>query len=457
MFDRFRLDYTAAMNTYRYWHECVSCGHTFQPNKFYYTCPDCNGLLLVKRDDEYIKSKIGSGEAAQHYFDNLRYGTKRREYPNDSGVWLWRDLLLPEFPLEDIVSLKEGQTDLFEVPEWLSSEVGLKNLYIKLEGQAPSESFKDRGMPVAISDALRLQREHPEFGIKGVSCASTGDTSAAAAIYSAYVRDRLDCLVLVPNEKISNAQLFQAMAHGAKVRAINHPDGFDGCMKIVQQFTANHPEYVLVNSKNDMRVVGQESIALEIMQDLGWKAPDWIVMPIGNAGNMSALLSSLKRAHELGLIDRLPGVIGAQTAVADTLVRWSESGYSEYQPGKYQDTVASAMNINDPVSFPRLNKLRDGFDTHFYRSSEEQTLETWATFTRAGANVCPQGAVALSAARQAREDGTIKPDDVVVCMSTASMIKFTEAGVAYHTGKHGNLRNPYVVAGGTVDELEASL
>lgn len=445
------------MNTSRFWHECVSCQHTFQPDQFYYTCPDCNGLLLVKRDEDYIRSQIGSGEAARMYFDNLRFGAKRREYPNDSGVWLWRDLVLPGFPDEDIVSLKEGQTDLFEVPGWLAKEIGFSNLYIKLEGQAPSESFKDRGMPVAISDALRLQRQHPEFGIKGVSCASTGDTSAAAAIYSAYVRDRLDCLVLVPNDKISDAQLFQAMAHGAKVRAIDSADGFDGCMRIVQQFTAAHPEYVLVNSKNDMRVVGQETIALEIIQDLGWNAPDWIVMPIGNAGNISALLSSLKRAYDFGLIDRLPGIIGAQTASSDTLVRWSESGYSEYKPGEFKDTVATAMNINDPVSFPRLQSLMKPFDIHFYRSSEEQTLETWAKFTRAGANVCPQGAVAISVAMQAREDGTVKADDRIVCMSTASMIKFTEAGVAFHTGDHGELRNPYVVADGSVEALEASL
>jgi threonine synthase len=228
-------------------------------------------------------------------------------------------------------------------------------------------------------------------------------------------------------------------------------------MKIVQQFTSTHPEYVLVNSKNDMRVVGQESIALEIIQDLGWKVPDWIVMPIGNAGNISALLSSLQRAYDFGLIDHLPGVIGAQTTAADTLVRWSESGYSSYQPGEFKDTVATAMNINDPVSFPRLESLMKPFDIHFYRSSEEQTLDTWAQFTRAGANVCPQGAVAISAAKQAREDGTIKPNDMVVCMSTASMIKFTEAGTSYHTGNLGNLRNPYVVTDGSVQALEASL
>ncbi len=440
-----------------YWHECVSCGQRHGADKFYYTCPDCGGLLLVARDEDYVRSVVGTGKVAQDYFDNLRFGVARRDYPNDSGVWLWRHFLLPGFPEAAIISLKEGQTDLFEAPSWLQSDLGLEHLYIKLEGQAPSESFKDRGMPVAVSDALRLKLEHPELGISGVSCASTGDTSAAAAIYAAYKRDELDCLVLVPNAKVSASQLFQAMAHGAKVRAVTHPDGFDGCMKIIQDFTQTHPEYVLVNSKNDMRIVGQESIGLEILQDLQWQAPDWIAIPVGNGGNLSALLNSLIRAKDFGLIDQLPGIIAGQTAAADTLVRWSESGYSDYRPGEFNETVASAMNINDPVSFPRIEKLIKPFRNHFYRSSEEQTLRTWATFTRAGANICPQGAVALSAVIQARAAGVVKPTDVVVSISTASAIKFTEVGTAFHTKSKDKLANPYVVVEGDLASLEKSL
>ena len=448
----------SGMSELHYWHQCIDCNTKHIPDKFYYTCPDCGGLLLVRRDEDYVKRSIGTNKAARLYFDTLRYGSERKKYPNDSGVWLWRQFLLPGFPETEIVSLKEGQTDLFETPKWLKKELGLNNLYIKLEGQAPSESFKDRGMPVAISDALRLKHEHPELNITGVSCASTGDTSAAAAIYSAYVQDELSCLVLVPNDKISDSQLFQAMAHGAKVRSINSPDGFDGCMRIIQEFTQQHPEFILVNSKNDMRIVGQESIALEIIQDLSWQVPDWISIPIGNAGNLTALLNSLLRAKEFGLIDKLPGILGAQTTSADTLVRWSESGYKDYRPGKYQDTVASAMNINDPVSFPRVKSLIDKFDVHFYRSDESAILDTWAQFTQAGANICPQGAVALNAAIQARADNIIRNDDVVVSISTASMIKFTDAGIAYHKSKEsGKFANPYIVVNGSIADLEKTL
>ncbi|MDP3785319.1 MAG: threonine synthase [bacterium] len=443
---------------FRFWHECIACGGRLQPERFYYTCPKCQGLLMVERDEDFVREKFGAGKVAREYFDHLRFGEARKTYPNDSGVWLWRDLILPDFPMKYIISLKEGQTDLFEIPDWLKRDVGLKNLFIKMEGQAPSESFKDRGMPVAISDALRLREDYPELGITGISCASTGDTSAAAAVYSAYVRDKLRSLVLVPYQKISDSQLFQAMAHGAQVKAINHTKGFDGCMQLIQEFTARHPELVLVNSKNDMRVVGQETIALEILQDLSWQAPDWIAIPIGNAGNIAALLNSLARAKEFGLIDKLPGIIGAQTLSADTLVRWAESGFIKYEPGELKDTVATAMNINDPVSFPRVKKLYDKFDIKFYRASEGAILTTWARFTRAGANICPQSAVALNAVLEAREAGVIKEKDTVVSISTASAIKFAEAGIKHHkTGRKENFANPYEVVEGNLEALEKSL
>ena len=412
---------------------------------------------MVARDEDFVKSKVGAGSDARNYFDNLRFGPSRKLYPNDSGVWLWRDFILPEFPEESIISLKEGQTDLFEVPSWLRYELGIKNLFIKMEGQGPSESFKDRGMTVAISDTLRLQ-SFPGLNIKGVSCASTGDTSAAAAVYSAYVQDRLSCLVLLPFEKISDPQLFQAMAHNAKVRAIKHDNGFDGCMELIQEFTKKHPEYLLVNSKNDMRIVGQEAIGLEILQDLGWKAPDWISIPVGNGGNLTALLNSLLRAKNFGLIDKLPGIIGAQTESADTLARWYQSGFEEYAPGEYKETVATAMNINNPVSFPRIKNLYENFDIHFYKSPEDSILDRWAQFTKAGVNICPQSAVALDAVTQAREEGTIKEKDTVVSISTASSLKFAESGIGYHKSEPAkNYSNPYTVVNGDLDSLENSL
>ncbi len=443
--------------TYRYHHRGVVTGGIYPPDRFLYTDPKTGEILLVERDETYIKRKIGTGRDAQNHFDGLRFGPQRRNYPNNSGVWLWRQFILPGFPKEAIVSLNEGQTDLFEVPGWLKKEIGLNNLFIKMEGRSPSESFKDRGMPVAVSDALRLQLLNPEHPIVGVCCASTGDTSAAAAIYAAYCRDKLSCVVLLPFENISDSQLFQAIAHRANVIAVKHPDGFDGCMYLIREFQRDHPEYVLVNSANDMRVVGQETIGLEIIQDLEWKAPDWIAIPVGNGGNLTALMIGLLRAKEFGLIDRLPGIIAAQTESADTLVRWQGSGYQQYQPGKLQKSVATAMNINDPVSFPRIKSLHDQFNIHFIAAGEFQIKKTWARFMGAGANICPQSAVALSAVLQARAVGVVKEDDMIVSISTASGIKFSEAGIAWHKSAVDDSCNPYKVVSGNLHEIEAAL
>ncbi len=440
-----------------FWHKCIECESTYDANQFLYTCPKCSGLLTVERDEKWIDKKVGKGKKAQKYFDNIRYGKKRGEYPNGSGVFMWLDHILPGFPKESVISLREGFTDLFEIPDWLKKETGLKHLYIKMEGQLPSESFKDRGMSVAISEAVRLQKYYPNLGIKYVACASTGDTSAAAAIYSAYVKDKLKCIVFLPHEKISPGQLFQAMAHGAKVLAIKHPKGFDGCMELIQEYCAKHPEIVLVNSKNALRIVGQESIALEIMQDLKWKAPEWISVPCGNGGNLTALLTSLLRMKKRGLINKLPGVIVAQTKGANTLVRWSQSDFKVYKPGEFTETVASAMNIQSPVSFPKIQKLFSQFKMAFFDVDENKIQDTRALFMSGGANICPQTAVALDAVLQARKYGTVKEKDVVVTIGTASGIKFAESGIAYHMDAKNSRANALKIVDGTIEEIEKAV
>ncbi|MCL5970611.1 MAG: threonine synthase, partial [Patescibacteria group bacterium] len=367
-------------------------------------------------------------------------------------------LLLPGFPKQSVISLREGFTDLFEIPQWLRQKIGLNNLFIKMEGQLPSESFKDRGMSVAISETLRLRELYPELGIKLVGCASTGDTSASAAIYTAYVKDKLKCVVFLPDEKVSSSQLFQAISHSAKVISIKHPDGFDGCMRLIQEYCKRQPEIILVNSKNDLRIVGQETCALEICQDLSWKAPDWISIPCGNGGNLTALMISLLRMKQREMIKFLPGIIVAQTKGANTLVRWAKSNFQEYSPGIFHNTVASAMNIQDPVSFPRIKKLYSEFKIEFFDVPEEYIQKTRALFMGAGANICPQSAVALDAVLQAREKGIVKEKDTVVSISTASGIKFSDSGLSHHIkGDIKDLANPPYIINGTIEDIEKAV
>lgn len=441
-----------------YWQRCIECNAVLLPDRFYYTCPKCGSLLLVERDETYVDATVGKGKKARDFFDSIRFGSKRNEYPNGSGVFMWFPYILPNFPKEMAVSLREGFTDLFEIPDWLKKKIGLAKLYIKMEGQLPSESFKDRGMSVAVSEALRLQKQYPFLHIRYVACASTGDTSASAAIYSAYVKDKLRCIVFLPNQQVSTEQLFQAVAHGAIVLSIQHKKGFDGCMELIQEYCKNHPEIVLLNSKNAFRIVGQETIALEICQDLRWNAPDWISVPCGNGGNLTALLISLLRAKERGLINRLPGIIAAQTEGANTLVRWAESNFKTFKPGLFAKTVATAMNIQNPVSFPRIESLYKYFEIRFFDVAEDHISNTRALFMSAGANICPQSAVALSAILKAKEKNIIKERDVVVSISTASGVKFASSGIEYHLNRKKQLyKNPPRIIEGTLDAIERAL
>jgi threonine synthase len=446
--------------TVRFHQKCIACGADYPSDRFTYTCTKCNGLLLVDRDEEHISSIIGKGKDAQKYFDSIRWSLLAREYPTGSGVFLWKDLILPGFPTDACLAVNEGCTDLFELPKWLLQELGLGSVYLKLEGQNPSGSFKDRGMSVAISETLRLQKNYPNLGIRGVCCASTGDTSAAAAAYAAYARDSLECIILVPHNEISVAQLTQALKFGAKVVAVAHPDGFDGCMRIIQEFSQTHSELILVNSKNAFRIIGQETIGLELCQDLHWKVPEWISIPVGNAGNLTALLLGLKRAYRHGLIDRLPGILVGQGAVCDTLVRWDEGGRTaeEYKPGQHYPSVASAANICDPVSFPRVAKLINEFEAHFFRSSEEEIQDAQMAVTRSGVDICPQTGIALSALFQARAKGVVKEQDTVAVISTATGLKFSESAAAYHTeNKNAKYANNFKIAEGSTKAVEKIL
>lgn len=449
----------APSTTVHYFQKCIKCGSEYPSDRFTYTCtqPECGGLLLVERDEEWITSQVDQGVAAQHYFDGIRWSEKARRYPTGSGVFAWKDFILPGFPDEACLAMFEGNTDLFETPEWLRKELGVGPTFLKLEGQNPSGSFKDRGMSLAVSETLRLQIMYPELGITGVCCASTGDTSAAAAAYAAYARDRLQCIILVPHNKISPAQLNQAMQFGAKVVAVDSDEGFDGCMRIIQEFSQTHADLVLVNSKNAFRLAGQETIGIEIMQDLRWRVPQWISIPVGNGGNLTALLIGLLRAHKHGLIDRLPGILIGQAEVCDTLVRWNENGRrpEAYQPGKFQHSVASAANICDPVSFPRIEQLIGSFETKFYRANEDEIQDAQMAFTRSGVDICPQTGISLTALLKARADGTVKESDACAVISTATGLKFSESAVKYHTEKEkAKYQNRFRVAEGSVEAVE---
>lgn len=435
----------------RFWMRCIECGEIMPQDRPLYTCLKCNGLLMPERDEDYVRKLLGPGRSIIESFRTVKIAYSD-DYPFGSGVFRYLDFILPGYPKDKAVSHREGNTDLLTPPKWLRKKVGIPNLYVKMEGQNPSGSFKDRGMCVAISEVNRLNELYPELGIRGIACASTGDTAAAAAAYAAEV-ENMKSVVIMANDKVAPGHVVQSMRLGAMLISVEHRDGFNGAMKIASEFAARHPEFVLVNSKNPYRLIGQEAIFLEILQDLHWRVPRWISIPAGNGGNLTALMMSCLRAKEFGIIDELPGIIIAQPKVSNTLVRWLRSGCKEYAPGDYMDSVASAMNIQNPVSFPRIERLYKHFEILAYDVSETMIQDTRAQFI----HLCPHGAVAMSAALQARDDGGIKEDDYAVVISTANDLKFPESNLVYHSNPENKYANTLRIVPGTIEAVEQAI
>jgi threonine synthase len=263
--------------------------------------------------------------------------------------------------------------------------------------------------------------------VRAIACASTGDTSASLAAYGAAAG--LPVVVLLPRGKVSTAQLVQPIASGAKVLSLD--TDFDGCMAIVQRLAAEGVVY-LANSMNALRLEGQKTVAIEIVQQFDWTAPDWVVLPSGNLGNAYALFSGFRLMKELGLINRYPRLCVAQAENANPLyLAWSQ-GLGEVQPQKAKETLASAIQIGNPVSAPRAIKALLAMDGVVEQASESELSDAAARADRTGMYTCPHTAVALSALEKLVKRGLVGRRDRVVVVSTANGLKFTEFKVRYH-------------------------
>ncbi|HYS77812.1 MAG TPA: threonine synthase, partial [Candidatus Dormibacteraeota bacterium] len=267
-------------------------------------------------------------------------------------------------------------------------------------------------------------------------CASTGDTSAAMAAYAAQV-DGMRGVVVLPKGKISVEQLSQPIASGCLTVAL--PADFDTCIRLLREVCRRRPLYLL-NSVNPVRIEGQKSIAYEIVQQLGWDPPDWIVVPVGNAGNISAIGKGLFDLHALGLIDRVPRLLGAQTEAAAPLARAHREGYKERVRVKAADTVATAIRIGDPVSYDKAVGVVRRSDGAFIASSEQEIMDAKALVDATGVYVCPNSATAVAGFLKARGQGSIAASDRVVIVATAHGCKFSQATIDYHEGRLPGVR-----------------
>jgi threonine synthase len=407
---------------YDSWLECVrGCGQRYSIYDVIYRCEQCGGLLDVEHDLAALRRQ-SSGEWKALFDRRIR----TNEWPYGSGVWGKKEWVCPQVGDEHVVSMYEGHTNCFWA-ERLGKEIGLPDLWVKLSGNSHSGSFKDLGMTVLVSAVRQMMADGRP--VRAVACASTGDTSAALAAYAAAAG--IPAIVFLPRGKVSTAQLVQPIAHGALVLALE--TDFDGCMRVVQEVTAD-PRIYLANSMNSLRMEGQKTVGIEIVQQFDWEVPDWIVIPAGNLGNVSALGKGLLMMRELGLIDRLPLILCAQAANANPLYLGYLDGFREYRPITAQKTLATAIQIGAPVSYERAVKVLAAFDGVVEQATEDELAAAAARADRAGLYTCPQTGVALAALFKLLERGEIRSADRVVVISTAHGLKFTGFKVGYHDG-----------------------
>jgi threonine synthase len=399
----------------------AGCDGDYALDRVLYRCPRCGGLLEVVHDVAALRTRTAA-QWKQLFAERWR----SIDEPWGSGVWGKHEWVAPELALEHVVSMHEGGTHLMRVPAY-ARELGLGDVRIKQCGTSHSGSFKDLGMTVLVSMVKQMIARGQ--AIRAIACASTGDTSAALAAYAAAADIR--SVVILPRGKISTAQLVQPLAMGALVLAID--TDFDGCMRIVQELADREGVY-LANSMNSLRVEGQKTVAVELTQQLGWTVPDWVVIPGGNLGNVSALGAGFELMLSLGLVDRRPRICVAQAAHAAPLYASYRAGWAELAPVKARPTLASAIQIGNPVSFAKAVRALRACDGVVEIASEAELADASARADRAGLFTCPHTGVALAALEKLAARGEVTRDHRVVVISTASGLKFADFKIGYHAG-----------------------
>lgn len=419
-------DHLIPSHTGHLYYDCLGCNREFNIDKLLYTCPHCGQVLLIhdKKADELKKIP---GELWRKIFDYR----KMLNIPALKGIYLFHEFIGPIIPMEGVVYLGEGHTPVIEANDYLQTQTGVRFFY-KNDGQNPSASFKDRGMASALSYINYLIQKGVSSDILAV-CASTGDTSAAAALYAAYLKPHIKSAVLLPHKKVTPQQLSQPLGSGAMVFEI--PGVFDDCMKIVENLS-DHYDVALLNSKNAWRILGQESYSYEIAQAFEYEMKNKvIVVPIGNAGNITAIMSGFIKFFQAGIIDELPKIIGVQSAHANPVFTYytePDSDKRRFVPMNVKPSVAQAAMIGNPVSMPRVihmvdryNALSGRLNTHFVEVTEQAIMDWELIANQNGHIACTQGGETLAGLVEAKRLGLVREDETAIVDSTAHALKFS--------------------------------
>ncbi len=416
---------------YSAWFQCIKgCSEKYPLDDVIYQCRSCGALLEVVHDMGELKKK-----SAREWMDTFDDRIHKNLWPYGSGVWGKKEWICPNIDNENVVSLYEGNTNLFWA-ERFGKDIGLENLWIKMCGNSHSGSFKDLGMTVLVSMVKQMIANGKK--INAVACASTGDTSAALATYCAAAG--IQSIVFLPKGKVSIAQLIQPIANGSLVLSLE--TDFDGCMEIVQKICSDHNIY-LANSMNSLRVEGQKTVSIEIAQQFDWNVPDVIIIPGGNLGNVSALGKGFLMLKDLGIIDKLPRIVVAQAERANPLYLSYKTGFKEFKPIVARQTLANAIQIGNPVSYEKAIKTLKIFNGIVEQATEDELSNAAAKGDKYGMFNCPHTGVALAVLFKLLKSGEIDSKEKVVVISTAHGLKFTDFKKDYHEGKIEGVNSRY--------------
>jgi threonine synthase len=398
---------------------CVDCRAEYPGLDRRYRC-DCGETLDVVHDLPALRGQLTLGA-----FDRR---LASRDRLDRSGVWRFRELVLP-VSADAVASRGEGNTCLYESDD-VARYAGVATLLLKHEGLNPTGSFKDRGMTVGVTAARLL-------GMRRVACASTGNTSASMAAYAAAAG--MQALVFIPEGNIAYGKLSQALAYGA--RTLQIAGDFDDAMRLVEQVCAAEEIYLL-NSINPFRIEGQKAIAFELLQDLRWEVPDWIVLPGGNLGNNSAFSKGLMELHQLGLISRLPRLAVIQAAGANPLYTAFLTG-DELKPVERPETLATAIRIGNPVSWKKSLRGIRQTNGAVESGTDQEILDAKARVDGAGIGAEPASCATVAGLRKLVAAGVIGKNDVVCGVLTGHLLKDPDAVVGYHRGKLAGIESTY--------------
>jgi threonine synthase len=400
------------------------CRGAFDLRERIYVCPRCGGPLEI----ECNLDAAGKAAALREKWTARAASLEPRDR---SGVWRFREVL-PFEDSEPVVTLFEGNTPVYDAPR-CAEYAGLLTLRLKHQGCNPTGSFKDTGMTVAVTQAVRL-------GARTAVCASTGNTAASLAAYSA--RAGLQCAILVPQGQITAAKLAQSMDYGAVICEID--GNFDDCMRLIQEL-GDDPSIYIANSINPFRIEGQKTVAYELMQQCSWRVPDHLVVPGGNMGNSSAFGKGFDEMLRLGLIDRLPKLSVIQASGSAPLAHlFASLDQSKPMDGSHlpdrivpvadPHTLATAIKIGVPVSWQKALRAVLKSRGQIITVEEREIADAKAMIGRDGIGCEPASATTVAGIRKLVASGHIQPKESVIAVLTGHVLKDPDYVSHYHRG-----------------------